>query len=246
MSDETTKPQGLHAVNERTLHNSVPQCDMPREKFLRLGAGGVTDTDLIAIMLRTGTPEMNVMETARRLYEMFGESVIRMGDASIGELMQLKGLGEAKAIALAAALELGKRRQLEELDGLKIRSSEDCHKFFFPKIAHLSVEEFRVAVVNSQLRVIGESVISTGGLSGTVVDIRRLMREVIRLGGVGFFVAHNHPSGSTKPSQNDRDLTRRIAAAAKTLDLRFIDHVIVARGSAGQQYYSFSDEGLID
>lgn len=232
MSDDTTKPQGLHAVNERTLHNSVPQCDMPREKFLRLGPGGVTDTDLIAIMLRTGTPEMNVMETARRLYEMFGESVIRMG--------------EAKAIALAAALELGKRRQLEELDGLRIRSSEDCHKFFFPKIAHLSVEEFRVAVVNSQLRVIGESVISTGGLSGTVVDIRRLMREVIRLSGVGFFVAHNHPSGSLKPSQNDRDLTRRIAAAAKTLDLRFIDHVIVARGSAGQQYYSFSDEGLID
>ena len=242
--DAAADQQG--AADRRTLHESMPECDMPREKFKRHGAAALTDTDLIAIMLRTGVHGVNVMELARTLYSQFGNSITRMGDASLQELMATKGLGEAKAIAFAAALELGKRRQLESLEYTRIMSSEDCYKFFLPRLVHLPSEEFHVAVVDAQMHVLAEKMISKGGINGTVVDIRTLMREVLRLSGSGFFVAHNHPSGAGKPSRQYVDLTKRIAAAARTLDVRFIDHVIVARGSAGRKYYSFSDEGMID
>ncbi len=248
MTEERHNPQAADPPPAacRTLHESMPECDMPREKFKRLGPAALTDTDLIAIMLRTGLHGLNVMELARRIYEQFGNSITRMGDATLQELMATKGLGEAKAIAFAAALELGKRRQMESLEQVQIKSPEDCYKFFLPRLVHLATEEFHVAVVDAHLHVLCEKMISKGGINGTVVDIRTLMREVIRLGGSGFFVAHNHPSGSVKPSRQDSDLTRRIAAAASALDLRFMDHVIVARGSAGRLFYSFRDEGLID
>lgn len=237
---------------ERTFKQSVAKEDMPRERFVR-DKKSVSDVELIAIMLGTGTRGQDVIETARIIYETYGRSLIRMGDADISDLKRIKGLGDAKAITLAAALELGSRRSIDKLVHLQIRSSRDCHQYFFEKLAYLNHEEFRVAAVDTRLHVIGESVISSGGMNGTVVDIRRLMSEVLRLGGVGFFVAHNHPSGSIKPSKEDLDLTRRIAAAARTLDLRFRDHVIVARGSGGGDkessggtYFSFADEGLID
>lgn len=230
----------------KTLHESLAQEDMPREKFLRLGPKALTDVDLIAIMLRTGTAGMNVIDLAWHIYRRFGCNISRLGDATLAELMTVKGLGEAKAIAFSAALELGRRRQFSDIRGRKLRSSEDCNEFFSSIIGSLAHEEFHVAVVDGQLNVIRTECVSSGGVTGTVVDVRRLMQIIVgTAGAVAFFVAHNHPSGSLKPSRQDIDLTRRIAEAARTLELRFMDHVIVARGAQSPGYYSFSDNGEI-
>lgn len=230
----------------KTLHESLAQEDMPREKFVRLGPKALTDVDLIAIMLRTGTAGMNVIDLAWHIYRRFGCNISRLGDATLAELMTVKGLGEAKAIAFSAALELGRRRQFSDIRGRKLRSSEDCNEFFSSIIGSLAHEEFHVAVVDGQLNVIRTECVSSGGVTGTVVDVRRLMQIIVgTAGAVAFFVAHNHPSGSLKPSRQDIDLTRRIAEAARTLELRFMDHVIVARGAQSPGYYSFSDNGEI-
>lgn len=230
----------------KTLHESLAQEDMPREKFVRLGPKALTDVDLIAIMLRTGTAGMNVIDLAWHIYRRFGCNISRLGDATLAELMTVKGLGEAKAIAFSAALELGRRRQFSDMRGRKLRSSEDCNDFFSSIIGSLAHEEFHVAVVDGQLNVIRTECVSSGGVTGTVVDVRRLMQIIVgTAGAVAFFVAHNHPSGSLKPSRQDIDLTRRIAEAARTLELRFMDHVIVARGAQSPGYYSFSDNGEI-
>ncbi len=245
-------PEGLgddglpHDSSGKTLHESLAQEDMPREKFLRLGPKALTDVDLIAIMLRTGTAGMNVIDLAWHIYRRFGCNISRLGDATLAELMTVKGLGEAKAIAFSAALELGRRRQFSDMRGRKLRSSEDCNDFFSSIIGSLAHEEFHVAVVDGQLNVIRTECVSSGGVTGTVVDVRRLMQIIVgTAGAVAFFVAHNHPSGSLKPSRQDIDLTRRIAEAARTLELRFMDHVIVARGAQSPGYYSFSDNGEI-
>ncbi len=230
----------------KTLHEALAQEDMPREKFLRMGPKALTDVDLIAIMLRTGTAGMNVIDLAWHIYRRFGCNISRLGDATLAELMTVKGLGEAKAIAFSAALELGRRRQFSDIRGRKLRSSEDCNDFFSSIIGSLAHEEFHVAVVDGQLNVIRTECVSSGGVTGTVVDVRRLMQIIVgTAGAVAFFVAHNHPSGSLKPSRQDIDLTRRIAEAARTLELRFMDHVIVARGAQSPGYYSFSDNGEI-
>lgn len=230
---------------DRTLHSNVPSAEQPREKFLRLGPQHVSNIDLIAIMLRTGTPEMNVLDTARFIYERYGCSLLRMGQATVSDLSQIHGMGEAKSIAFAAALELGRRRSIEELDGMKILTSEDCYRFFKPRLAHISWEELHVVAVDARGGVIGERLIAKGGLNGTLVDLRILMGEVVRMSGQAFMVAHNHPSGSSEPSRQDRDLTERIAKAARTLDVHFLDHIIVPCGSAGDTYYSFADNGFI-
>ncbi len=237
------QPQDSHG---KTLHEALAQEDMPREKFVRLGPKALTDVDLIAIMLRTGTAGMNVIDLAWHIYRRFGCNISRLGDATLAELMTVKGLGEAKAIAFSAALELGRRRQFSDMRGRKLRSSEDCNDFFSSIIGSLAHEEFHVAVVDGQLNVIRTECVSSGGVTGTVVDVRRLMQIIVgTAGAVAFFVAHNHPSGSLKPSRQDIDLTRRIAEAARTLELRFMDHVIVARGAQSPGYYSFSDNGEI-
>ncbi len=230
----------------KTLHEALAHEDMPREKFLRMGPKALTDVDLIAIMLRTGTAGMNVIDLAWHIYRRFGCNISRLGDATLAELMTVKGLGEAKAIAFSAALELGRRRQFSDIRGRKLRSSEDCNEFFSSIIGSLAHEEFHVAVVDGQLNVIRTECVSSGGVTGTVVDVRRLMQIIVgTAGAVAFFVAHNHPSGSLKPSRQDIDLTRRIAEAARTLELKFMDHVIVARGAQSPGYYSFSDNGEI-
>ncbi len=230
---------------DNTLQTNVPSAEQPRERFLRLGPDKVTNVELIAIMLRTGTTEKNVLDLARYIYNLYGCSLLRMGQATVEDLMRVKGLGEAKSIAFVAALELGRRRAIAELDGTKIKSSEDCFNYFKPRLAHLSWEELHAVAVDGHGGVIGERLIAKGGLNGTMVDLRILMGEVVRMGCQGFMVAHNHPSGSVEPSRQDRELTERIAKAARTLDIRFLDHVIVPCGSADDSYFSFADQGLL-
>lgn len=225
-----------------TLKATMAPDEMPRERFRRLGPRSVTDVELIAIMLRTGTQGMNVMEMARLIYDTYGGDIARMGEATLDELQKgVKGMGEAKAIAFAAALELGRRRQYQEVSRKALTNSEDAYRFFRSTISAATVEEFHVAVLDAAAHVIHTERVSQGGLVTAPVDVRVVMQVVIRWGGPQFMVAHNHPAGSTQPSRADRELTARIEAAAKVLGVKLVDHIIVAQGRGENGYYSFCD-----
>lgn len=219
-----------------------------------------TDVELISLIASVSE------EHARELFNKFGKSLINIGNAKGSEIEAVKGFGKSRITALKAALELGKRREQEKSSRIVLKSTNDTYRYFAPKIGILPVEQFRVAVVNHRLQVIYESVIAEGGYTSVALDLRKIMREIVTVpGGTGFFVAHNHPAGSVKPSNQDIDITERIKKAAETLGLNFIDHIIVAnRVDTGSQnfssnsdsvmlaaesdtrYYSFKESGILD
>lgn len=244
MDDKKTDgPQAARQAPGTSLHATMSPGEMPRERFLRHGAQSLSDVELIAIMLRTGIRGSNVIDVAQNVYRRYGGSLASMGDATIDELKQVEGLGETKAITLAAALELGRRRQYQEVARTTLRNSSDAFRFFGSVIATAAVEEFHVAVLGQGNNVIHTERVSQGGLATTAVDIRVLLGVVIRWGGTQFMVAHNHPAGSLTPSKADIDLTNRIVRGAETLGLRLLDHIIVAQGRGVGGYYSFRDNG---
>lgn len=237
--DEPETPNGL------TLHEAVQPEEMPREKLKKYGAKALSDIELIAIMLRTGVHGLNVMEVARSLHKAYRGNLVKMGDASLDEIQNcVKGIGEAKAIAFLAALELGRRRQMHEVKDQPLDSSQAAYEFFVAEMGMNCVEEFHVAVLDNGCNVIHSEMVTRGGLASTAVDIRIVLALVIRWGGTRFMVAHNHPAGNASPSQSDIELTSRIMRGAQTLGLTLLDHIIVVQGR-GDCYYSFHDNGKL-
>lgn len=221
--------------------------EMPRERLKALGAKSLTDVELIQILLRTGIQGVPVDQLARKIYETYNRSIMKMGDAPLNDMLEIKGLGEAKAIGLMAALELGRRRMFEEWKNklTQLRGSEQAYQYFYPLFGHLETEEVHVVVLNGQNRILTEMTVSQGGYSSSPVDMRTMMRKILTAGGTGFMMAHNHPSGNCRPSKQDLDLTTRVAKASDNLGLNFIDHIIIARGNQSERYYSFADNGLL-
>ncbi|KQC32914.1 hypothetical protein AAU57_05970 [Nonlabens sp. YIK11] len=218
------------------------ESDRPREKLLQQGSRSLTDAELLAILLGSGTVSMSAVELSRNILSDAGQSLQQLGKKTLKELMVHKGIGEAKAITIAAAMELGRRRAMEmPAQVVKITSSQDAFKVLQPIIGELPHEEFWVLLLDNSNKVLEKHQVSKGGITATHVDHRLLFKQAIAAGAVAIIIAHNHPSGTLKPSKPDQDITRKIKTAGDTLDIKVLDHLIVTQ----ENYYSFADNQLL-
>ena len=217
--------------------------DRPREKMMLHGVGALSDAELLAILIGSGNREETAVELMRRILASCHNDLNELGKMGLEELCTFKGIGDAKAVAILAASELGKRRASAERsrERTTITSSKDIYAYFHPLLCDLSVEECWVLLLNQALKVIDRVRVSTGGLAGTAVDIRLVLREALIRRAPAIAVCHNHPSGNTCPSNEDNRLTERLAKSAAVMDIRLIDHLVLTDGA----YYSYADEGRI-
>lgn len=216
--------------------------DRPREKMLEKGQAALSDAELMAILIQNGTREKSAVDLAREVLALAGNNLNRLAKMSMAEYKKVKGIGEAKAITLMAAMELGRRRQSEIMpDQISITSSRVAADLLIPILQDYPHEVFCVMYLNRANKLIHKEIISHGGLTGTVADVRIIMKRALELLASCIFVSHNHPSGNLKPSQSDIALTEKIKNAATLLDIVLLDHIIVGH----QQYFSFADEGIL-
>lgn len=222
--------------------------DKPREKLLQRGRKELTNTELLAILLRSGVPGQSVVELAKQILDDCENDLHRLSKISVEELNRYKGMGDAKSITLVAALELG-RRLLDERNSRQIEritSSEEFFQYIAPKIADLQQEEFWVLFLDARSKIIDRKCIAKGGITQTVVDIRVIFKLALEKNAVKIMITHNHPSGDLNPSQLDKDLTQQIANAGRLLHITLVDHLIVGiRNDNTTDYFSFSESGLI-
>ena len=216
--------------------------DKPREKLVQKGSLALSDAELIAILIRSGSRNESAVELSKRILAMADNNLNSLGKFSVNQLKRFKGIGEAKSVSIVAALEIGRRRREGGPQRLnQISSSRAAYEILFPLIGELPHEEFWILYLNNSNRVIHKSQLSKGGITGTMVDVRLVFKAALEMGAVGMILAHNHPSGTIKPSTADKQITAKLKNAAQALDIRILDHVIVAQ----DRYFSFSDEGLI-
>ena len=216
--------------------------DRPREKLIAKGKTTLSNAELIAILIGSGNRDESAVALSKRILQSVDNNINELAKLSAEQLMTFKGIGEAKAIAIITALELGKRRQLEiALEKPKITSSKDVFHLMQPIIGDLAHEEFWVLFLNNSNKVLAKSQVSKGGLTATIVDVRLLFKRALELASVGMIVCHNHPSGKLQPSNSDIQLTKKIKAAGLTLDIKLLDHLIVTE----KAYFSFADEGIL-
>ncbi len=216
--------------------------DRPREKLLTGGSSSLSDTELIAILIGSGNREESAVELARRILGVFENSLNRLGKQTVKELMQFRGIGEARAVAITAALELGRRRKEEAvLEKPCVNSSRDAYTIMQPVMGDLMHEEFWILLLNRSNRLIEVLRTSQGGISGTVTDIRMILKNAILHSASSMVLCHNHPSGNLKPSKADMDITKKMTEAARLMDVKVLDHLIMA----DRNYFSFADEGLM-
>ncbi|MBQ9650972.1 MAG: DNA repair protein RadC [Prevotella sp.] len=222
--------------------NQWSEEDRPREKLMRLGADVLSDAELLAILIGSGSTRETAVELMKRVLSDCGNNLNSLGKMSIEELCKYNGVGEAKAITILAACELGKRRQMEKAEERKkIKTSADIYNYMHPKMQDLDTEESWVMLMNQNYRLIKAVRISHGGITETLVDIRIIIKEALLCNATVVALCHNHPSGSINPSKEDDRLTTRLDEACKTMRLYLLDHVIVTDGS----YYSYHDMGRI-
>lgn len=217
--------------------------DRPREKLMQKGVSALTDSELIAILIRSGSKKESAVELSKRILQKADNNLNKLGRLSVNDLTgNFRGIGPAKAITIVAALELGRRRKTEEVEiRNKISSSEDAYKQFYPLLADLNHEETWALILDRSNKVVSTMQVSRGGISGTVVDIRLILREAINHYASGIILGHNHPSGNCVPSSQDTAITRKLKEAAQWMDISLLDHIIVC----GDTYYSFADNGII-
>lgn len=216
--------------------------DRPREKYAKSGAVALSDAELIAILLRTGNTSESAVDLAKKVLSTSGNSLNTLSDMSLRELSQIKGIGQAKAIALLTAFEIGKRIRAEKVEQARqIKSSTDVVNLMQDKIAYLDHEELWGIYLNNANSILKTLQISKGGISGTEVDPRIVLQEAVILKATQLILCHNHPSGSVKPSRADIQLTEKIRKAAELMDISLIDHIIIHR----ERYYSFAEHGCI-
>ncbi len=220
----------------------LPLDERPREKMMAQGPAALSDAELLAILIGSGNNEETAVGLMQRVLLDCQNSLNTLGRMSIDDLMgRYKGIGEAKAISILAACELGHRRRREEVVvGKKINNSMDAYEFF-SDMRDLSIEECRVLLLRQNHRIIGSALISRGGLTGTAVDVREVMRHAVLNRATAIVLCHNHPSGNLTPSTDDNQLTRSIVAACNTMRIQLVDHIIVADTG----YYSYAEQGKI-
>lgn len=216
--------------------------DRPREKMVQKGSSALTNAELLAILIRNGTPQKSAIDLAKEVMESVQQDLNLLGRRNLKEFQKIKGIGTAKAITLMAALELGRRRQLEEgLVRKKIVTSQNAAAVFIPLLRDHSHETFCVLYLNHAAKLLTYEFISNGGLTSTIVDIKVIFKHALQHLASFIMVGHNHPSGNKTPSQSDKNITQKIKQAATVLDIRLLDHIIVANND----YFSFADAGLI-
>ncbi len=216
--------------------------DRPREKLLLKGRHVLTDAELIAILIGSGTKKESAVELSKRILAQFGNNLNELAKLSVQDLMKFKGIGEAKAISIVAALELGRRRKPDEnLKGEKIISSKDIFEFIRADFQDLPNEEFHILLLNRTNIVIRKEKISTGGVSATVVDPKIIFKSALEHRASSIVLSHNHPSGNLKPSSEDISMTKKIKEAGLLLQIPVLDHLIISDTT----YFSFADEGLM-
>ena len=216
--------------------------DRPREKLLSKGKTTLSDAELIAILIGSGNRTESAVALSKRILQSVNNNLNKLTKLSVEELTTFNGIGNAKAISIITALELGKRRQFEDIVSLpKITNSKDAYKLMQPLIGDLQHEEFWVLYLNNSNKVLAKNQISKGGLTSTLVDVRLLYKRAFELTAVGLIVCHNHPSGKLQPSVSDKQLTAKIKKAGETLDIKLLDHLIITE----KAYFSFADEGII-
>lgn len=216
--------------------------DRPREKFLLKGKSALSDSELLAIILGSGNNEDSAVELARKILASVDYNWQKLSKLSIKDLMKFKGIGEAKAISVAASLEIGRRKAAQEIpEKEKVTSINDLYKIFSQYLSDLQTEEFWAIFLDQKNHVIYKTQISKGGISGTLVDVRVIFRIAIEHFATSVVVAHNHPTGNLTPSQPDISITRRIKEAGDLLDIKLLDHLIIGENS----FFSFSEQGLL-
>ena len=216
--------------------------ERPREKMLLKGPAALSDGELLAILISSGTKEKSALDLAREVLNLAHNNLQELGRLAVPELQKTKGIGEARAITIAAALELGRRRQMTEgLQRPTITQSSDGAEIVIPVLRDLNHEVFCVLYLNQANRVLRHEVISSGGLTGTVADIRIILKNALLYNANKLIIAHNHPSGNLQPSSADKELTKKLKEAAEWMDIKLLDHLIVA----GINYISMADDGII-
>ena|ERR1035437_3555312 len=216
--------------------------DQPREKMILKGPSALSNAELLAILIGSGTKEGNALMVAQNILENAHNSLNLLGKKSIQDLQKEKGIGEARSITIMAAMELGKRRKMEDAKENKhITASSQAFEYLQPLMCDLQHEEFWIIYLNRSNAIIEHCNVSKGGTSGTIIDVRIILKKGIELLASSIVLAHNHPSGSAKPSDADKAITEKIASAGKLVDINVIDHIIVCEHS----YFSFADQGLL-
>ncbi|RNL85630.1 JAB domain-containing protein [Sinomicrobium pectinilyticum] len=216
--------------------------DRPREKLSQKGREVLTDAELIAILLGSGNKDESAVGLSKRILSAANNNLNELGKFSIRQLTQFKGIGDAKAITIAAALELGRRRRKEEaLERMKIISSKSVFELMQPIVGELPHEEFWIIYLNNSNKVIQYVQLSKGGITGTLVDVRLVMKRALELGATAIVLVHNHPSGTLLPSEADKQLTQKLKTASESLDISVLDHLIITE----ENYFSFADQRIL-
>lgn len=216
--------------------------DRPREKMQAKGVRSLSEAELIAILIGSGNLDESAVEVSRRIMASVNNNLNELGKKNINDLQKFKGIGPAKAITIAAAMELGRRRKESEPDEKpKVITSGDAAAIFKPLLSDLPHEEFWVLMLNRNNLYIDKMMVSQGGLAGTVIDVRIILKMALDKLACSIILCHNHPSGNLIPSEADKDITKKIKEAGKHMDIPVLDHIIIGNGS----YFSFADDGLI-
>lgn len=216
--------------------------DRPREKLILKGRHALSDAELLAIIIGSGTPNESAVELSKKILSLANNNLFLLGNLTLEDLKKVKGIGEAKAISIAAALEIGRRRkESEPPKKVKIDSSKSAYEYIYQDLSDLPHEEFYVVYLKRSNEVIEKMSLSKGGLAGTVVDVRIILKRAIELQASALVLFHNHPSGNLKPSGADLDITNKIIEAGKFMDISVLDHLIIGHN----KYLSLRDENLI-
>lgn len=215
--------------------------DRPREKLLQKGIYSLSDTELLAILISTGTKNLSAVDLAKLVMTEANNNLHALGKKTINDLKKINGIGEAKAITIIAALELGKRRKNADLKHIKIQDSKTAADIIQPILGDLPHEEFWALYLSRSNQIIDKVRISIGGTAGTVIDNKIILKLGIEKLASGIILAHNHPSGNIKPSHNDEKITQKIKNAGELVDIKILDHIIIG----DKKYYSFADNGML-
>jgi DNA repair protein RadC len=232
----------MEETGRRLSIKELAREDRPREKMMLKGVSSLSDAELMAILLRTGNQEETAIQLAQRVLNGVSNNLNTLGKLSVKELLTYKGIGHAKALAIAAAMELGRRRDVSDVVKREIiRSSNDAFRIFYPFLCDIPHEELWIALTNKAARVIEKIKISQGGSDETSADLRFIMKAAIHATCHGIILCHNHPSGHLQPSPQDDCLTVRMAQAAQLMGMQLLDHIIIS----DKYYYSYADEGRL-
>ncbi|MGM0406499.1 MAG: RadC family protein [Bacteroidota bacterium] len=216
--------------------------DRPREKLLKKGIQSLSNAEIMALLIGSGTKNESAVDLSKKILNKTNNNLNELGKLDVNELIKNKGIGEAKAITIIAALELGKRRKLSEIiEKKKITKSNDVFDLFQPVVGDLPHEEFWILLLNRSNRIIEKIKISQGGVSGTVIDVKIILKHAVEKLASSIILCHNHPSGNRNPSSSDDAITHKLADGANLLDIKVLDHIIIA----DTNYYSYADEGTL-